>query len=61
MEALTKIEIEFARLRDRLYLERMADVERERIGVETGMSFYSFLPSLESLLISNSNLLFIVL
>lgn len=36
MEALTKIEIEFARLRDKLYLERMAEVDKERIGVETG-------------------------
>lgn len=36
MEALTKIEIAFARLRDRLYIERMAEVEQERIGVETG-------------------------
>ena len=33
MEALTKIEIEFARLRDRFYLERMAEVEQERQGV----------------------------
>ena len=33
MEALTKIEIEFARLRDRFYLERMAEVEQERKGV----------------------------
>lgn len=39
MEALTKIEIEFARLRDKLYIERMADVEKDRIGVETGPSF----------------------
>lgn len=36
MEALTRIEIEFARLRDRLYMERMAEVEKERIGVENG-------------------------
>ncbi|KAL8292514.1 hypothetical protein RQP46_001126 [Phenoliferia psychrophenolica] len=36
MEALTRIEIDFARLRDKLYLERLADVEQERVGVETG-------------------------
>lgn len=36
MEELTKIEIAFARLRDRLYVERMTEVEKERIGVETG-------------------------
>lgn len=36
MEALTRIEIEFARLRDKLYIERMADVEKERIAIETG-------------------------
>lgn len=36
MEALTRIEIEFARLRDRLYVERMTEVEKERIGVEDG-------------------------
>ncbi|KAL7340827.1 hypothetical protein BJY59DRAFT_694803 [Rhodotorula toruloides] len=36
MEALTKIEIEFAKLRDLLYIERLADIERERIGIETG-------------------------
>jgi hypothetical protein len=36
IEALTRIEIEFARLRDRLYVERMGDVERERIAVENG-------------------------
>lgn len=36
MEALTKIEIGFARLRDELYLERLAEVEKERVGVETG-------------------------
>lgn len=38
MEALTKIEIEFARLRDKLYLERIAEVDKERIGVEKGES-----------------------
>jgi hypothetical protein len=36
MEALTRIEIEFARLRDKLYIERMTEVETERVGVETG-------------------------
>ncbi|GAA5946943.1 hypothetical protein JCM3775_003934 [Rhodotorula graminis] len=36
MEALTKIEISFARLRDLLYLERLADVEKERLAIETG-------------------------
>ncbi|KDE08327.1 hypothetical protein MVLG_01368 [Microbotryum lychnidis-dioicae p1A1 Lamole] len=36
MEALTKIEIAFARLRDRLYVERMAEVERDRLAVDTG-------------------------
>jgi hypothetical protein len=35
MEALTRIEIEFARLRDKLYLERLADIEKERMGIET--------------------------
>ncbi|KAK4699464.1 hypothetical protein P7C70_g6793, partial [Phenoliferia sp. Uapishka_3] len=39
MEALTKIEIEFARLRDKLFIERMVDVEKERVGVETGGFF----------------------
>lgn len=29
MEALTRIEIAFAALRDRLYVERMAEVNRE--------------------------------
>lgn len=38
IEALTRIEIEFAKLRDLLYIERMADVERERIAVENGQS-----------------------
>lgn len=41
MEALTRIEIEFARLRDRLYVERMGAIEKERIGVETGTLFIS--------------------
>ncbi|BGP39959.1 hypothetical protein JCM10450v2_003939 [Rhodotorula kratochvilovae] len=36
MEALTKIEITFARLRDLLYLERLADIEKERLAIETG-------------------------
>ncbi|KAK4056938.1 hypothetical protein OIO90_002188 [Microbotryomycetes sp. JL221] len=36
MEELTKIEIAFATLRNRLYVERMQEVEQERIGVETG-------------------------
>lgn len=36
MEALTRIEIEFARLRDKLYIERMTEVEKERVGVENG-------------------------
>ncbi|GAA6056802.1 hypothetical protein JCM3770_002808 [Rhodotorula araucariae] len=36
MEALTKIEISFARLRDLLYLERLADIEKERLAIETG-------------------------
>ncbi|GAA5851364.1 hypothetical protein JCM8547_004219 [Rhodosporidiobolus lusitaniae] len=36
MEALTKIEIQFAQLRDVLYLERMQEVEQERIGIEEG-------------------------
>ncbi|KAM0787740.1 hypothetical protein ACM66B_003797 [Microbotryomycetes sp. NB124-2] len=36
MEELTKIEIAFASLRNRLYTERMAEVEKERLGVETG-------------------------
>jgi hypothetical protein len=48
MEALTKIEIEFARLRDKLYIERMADVEKERIGVETGGLFAAAVPFLNS-------------
>ena len=38
MDALTKIEMKLARLRDRLYVERMGDVERERLGIETGKS-----------------------
>lgn len=42
MDALTRIEIEFARLRDRLYMERMADIEKERIGVESGKYLSSF-------------------
>ncbi|KAI5475308.1 Sds3-like protein [Pseudohyphozyma bogoriensis] len=36
MEELTKIEIGFAKLRDKLYIERMMDVEKERMGIETG-------------------------
>ncbi|KAK4046199.1 hypothetical protein OIV83_006274 [Microbotryomycetes sp. JL201] len=36
MEELTKIEVAFATLRNRLYTERMSEVEKERIGVETG-------------------------
>lgn len=36
LEALFKIEIEFARLRDRLYLERMEEVVRDREAVEAG-------------------------
>ena len=35
MEAMTKIEIDFAQLRDTLYLERLADVEAERSGIIT--------------------------
>ncbi|GAA5916692.1 hypothetical protein JCM6882_002269 [Rhodosporidiobolus microsporus] len=36
MEALTKIEIQFAQLRDVLYVERMEEVEKERTGIESG-------------------------
>lgn len=36
IDELTRIEIKFAKLRDMLYLERLADVEKERIGIETG-------------------------
>ncbi|GAA6002386.1 hypothetical protein JCM10207_001093 [Rhodosporidiobolus poonsookiae] len=36
MEALTKIEIQFAQLRDVLYIERMQEIEKERIGIENG-------------------------
>lgn len=36
MDALTKLEIDFARLRDRMYLERMAEIEKERIGIQLG-------------------------
>lgn len=36
LEALFKIEIEFARLRDRLYIERMEEVVRDREAVEAG-------------------------
>ncbi|GJN89354.1 hypothetical protein Rhopal_002334-T1 [Rhodotorula paludigena] len=35
MEALTKIEITFAKLRDLLYIERMADIDKERLAIET--------------------------
>lgn len=41
IEALTRIEIEFARLRDRLYIERMGEVERERRAVENGKLLFS--------------------
>jgi hypothetical protein len=41
MEALTRIEIQFAQVRDVLYLERMEEVEEERAGIENG-SFSSF-------------------
>jgi hypothetical protein len=45
MEALTKIEIQFAQLRDVLYVERMEEVEKERAGIENGAfsSLFSFL------------------
>lgn len=36
IDDLTRIEIKFAQLRDMLYLERVADVEKERIGIENG-------------------------
>lgn len=38
IEALTKIEIEFATLRDALYVEKMEEVARERWQIEAGMS-----------------------
>lgn len=36
MEHLTKIEIQFAKLRDMLYVERMTEVEKDRIAIESG-------------------------
>lgn len=36
MEHLTKIEIHFAKLRDMLYVERMTEIEKDRIAIETG-------------------------
>ncbi|GAA5928475.1 Sds3 domain-containing protein [Sporobolomyces koalae] len=36
MEHLTKIEIHFAKLRDMLYVERLTEVEKDRIAIETG-------------------------
>ena len=36
IEALTKIEIEFATLRDALYVEKMEEVARERWQIESG-------------------------
>ncbi|GAA6060059.1 hypothetical protein JCM10212_003020 [Sporobolomyces blumeae] len=36
MEHLTKIEIQFAQLRDLLYVERMSEVEKDRIAIESG-------------------------
>ncbi|MBW0481638.1 hypothetical protein O181_021353 [Austropuccinia psidii MF-1] len=36
LEAMVKIEIMFAQVRDRLYVERMADVNRETVAVEHG-------------------------
>ena len=43
MESLTRLEVEFAQVRDKLYIERMGDIERERIRVESGNapSFHS--------------------
>lgn len=36
IEALTKIEIEFAQLRDKMYLEKMEEVAKERWQIENG-------------------------
>lgn len=36
IEALTKIEIEFAQLRDKMYLEKMEEIARERWQIENG-------------------------
>lgn len=46
MEALTRIEIQFAQLRDVLYLERMEEIEEEREGIENGALPFS--PSLST-------------
>lgn len=38
MEQLTRIEVQFAKLRDQLYIDRMGEIERERLRVEAGES-----------------------
>jgi hypothetical protein len=49
IEALTKIEIQFAQVRDVLYLERLEEIEEERSGIETGSSIFpSFLSVIPS-------------
>lgn len=46
IEALTKIEIEFAQLRDKMYLEKMEEVAKERWQIENGkLAILSTVPS----------------